>query len=699
MSYLQKKRKARNRLIAAVAASVIILAAYKCFGEQAPTPVVEEKFSVSVKEDTTLKPDAPTTASFVGLEDDRRFQAYDMTQIELTGKIADADKEAYTVEWTEVRHIGNDRSVGLSVPMTTTKKPEPESVIKDGTVLPVSAGKDQLTSVLPMLFLTPAESKKKEDDASTAGDISAPVIAVPVGSNSGDKSSEEKNGFDSSAIEVNEQPQDEIAFRLDECPIRIDWDNDQVYFQKEVVKTVNGTDVERQGCQDADFPVNILRSYAECSDDVVMQDLTAYKMYKPYFLNQGEQKFLKECTRDTEKSYPIKESIECTPLIDLEKKTVNELSYLYYTDDTERDNVVSECQIRDTTRTFDLQFTYDTCSFRLDGENEVAYQQGKYFYEKDGQTFDVSTCQDSDLTYPVKNEFCSYQEDMTSKKMLRYERQKLNTINGVVYITECQPVGQTDIIETVDGCETLHTDDFNGGFSRGWSRYYYVDDKNEQHFITKCAVSTTTYQHQAVIEDWQVDFDALTATSLVAYYIDLPSGRVKIADAAVTKDSITVPLAKQTEEIIGTGEKSYNGCYEYERQKRKTAYLLPNGNMVYNAVYIDEQKSKYVCKDETQTASVMFFRGKYTTTSHILKTTIHHHHYIFGTYSYSRTKSCNTVTEQCTCSAWQTVGQAMQSANSCIDASCNGPTCQGVRYNSGSGTCVSNTIQPNLPCG
>ena len=159
MSYLQKKKRARNRVIAAVAASVIILAAYKCLGETAPTPVAEEKFSVSVKEDTTLEPDAPTAASFVGLEDDRRFQAYDMTQIELTGKITGTDKEAYTVEWTELRHIGNDRSAGLTVPMTTTEKQEEDSVIKDGTVLPVSAAKDQLTSVLPLLFFVPSGEK------------------------------------------------------------------------------------------------------------------------------------------------------------------------------------------------------------------------------------------------------------------------------------------------------------------------------------------------------------------------------------------------------------------------------------------------------------------------------------------------------------------------------------------------------------
>lgn len=698
MTYLQKKRKARNRLIAAVAASFIVLAAYKCFGEQALPPVVEEKFSVSVKEDTTLELDAPTAASFVGLEDDRRFKYYDMSQIELTGKITGTDKEAYTVEWTELRHIGNDRSVGLSVPMTTTEKPEPERVVKDGTVLSVSAGKDQLTSVLPVLFLELSENQKTEDAASVMEKNASAMIAVPIGG-SGNKSSDDvKESYDSSAIEIAEKQEDEIAFRLDACPIRIDWDNEQVYYQNEVVKSVNGTDVERQGCQDSDFPVEILRSYAECSDDVVLQDLTVYKMYKSYFLDQGEQKFLKDCTRDIEKAYPIKESIECTPLVDTQNNTVKELSYLYYTDDTERDVTVSECQIRDTTRTFDLQFTYDTCSYRLDSDAGMAYQQGKYFFEKDGQSVDVSTCQDSGLTYSVENEFCSYKENMASKKMLRYERQKLNTINGVVYITDCQPVSQTDIIETVDGCETLHTDDFKGGFSKGWSRYYYIDKDNQQHFITQCAVSTTTYAHQAVIEDWQADFNALTATSLIAYYIDLPKGRVKIADAAVTKDSITIPLAKQTEEIIGSGELSYNGCYENERQQIKTGYLLPNGNMVYNYVYIAEPKTRYVCRDETQEASVGVYTGWYKKRPGKLKS--HVTYYVVGANTYRRTKSYNTVTGQFVCSAWQLIGQSVYPYQSvCPSAACMGPSCQGAQYDSGSGTCVSNTIQPNLPCG
>ena len=536
--------------------------------------------------------------------------------------------------------------------MTTTEKPEPERVVKDGTVLSVSAGKDQLTSVLPILFLELSENKKTEDAASVMEKNASSMIAVPIGG-SGNKSSDDvKESYDSSAIEIAEKQEDEIAFRLDTCPIRIDWDNEQVYYQNEVVKSVNGTDVERQGCQDSDFPVEILRSYAECSDDVVLQDLTVYKMYKSYFLDQGEQKFLKDCTRDIEKAYPIKESIECTPLVDTQNNTVKELSYLYYTDDTERDVTVSECQIRDTTRTFDLQFTYDTCSYRLDSDAGMAYQQGKYFFEKDGQSVDVSTCQDSGLTYPVESEFCSYKENMASKKMLRYERQKLNTIKGVVYITDCQPVSQTDIIETVDGCETLHTDDFKGGFSKGWSRYY----------------------------------------------IDLPKGRVKIADAAVTKDSITIPLAKQTEEIIGSGELSYTGCYENERQQIKTGYLLPNGNMIYNYVYITEPKTRYICRDETQEASVGVYTGWYKKRPKPWKS--HVTYYNFGEYHYRRTKSYNPATKQYICSSWQYAGQNIgRSRSSCSAAACSGPSCQGAQYDAGSGVCVSNTIQPNLPCG
>ena len=658
----------------------------RCLGETAPTPVVDEKFTVSVKEDTTLEPNAPTTASFVGLEDDRRFQAYDMTQIELTGKITETDKEAYTVEWTELRHIGNDRSAGLTVPMTTTEKQEKNSVIKDGTVLPVSAAKDQLTSVLPLLFFVPS-GEKTDNESAVAGEASSPVIAVPVGG-SGDKSSEEKNSFDSSAIEVAEQPQDEIAFRLDECPIRIDWENEHVYYQSEVVKSVNGQEVVRQGCQDSDFPIDILRAYSLCADDVVLADKKAFKMYKPYFLDKGEQKFLKECTRDEEQAFDIKENLDCLPQIDMNGKKVLEQSYLYYTDDTDRAVTVSECQTRDTTRTFDLRFTYDTCSIRVDGEKNVAYQQGKYVYDKDGTTIDVTSCQDSDLTYPVSDEFCYYRDNLAAKKAVRYERKKVNTVNGLHYLTDCQPVSQTDIFETSEECEGLHKDDFTAGFSYGYSRYYYVNDKNARVYLTECAVNATTYPHQAVIEDWQVDFENLNATSLIAYYIDLPSGRVKISDAAVTKDSIAVPLARQSEQIVKTDEYTDAGCWRNYKQELLETYLLPNGKTIENRTSLTETSPVYICRDEEQegTASYCAYRNCSGFSCILLG------RYRTYTATYTRTLSNHKETGASVCSAWTQTAISSQKSKTCDKSR---PCGTSYILN---GTCINGQAAPDEQC-
>lgn len=681
------RRKQINRRVAWVLFLAAIFGAYHCFGQESDS--FDEVYNAAIKESVLLQTDAVLNGSFVGLNEDSRFKNYDMTQIEMTGNITAVEKNAFTVEWKELRNIANDRAANLPVAMMTTDKAGGNTVEQDKVVSVVGA-KNQLMTVLPFLFDTPVSSSSVSAESNDA------VSVLPVAGDSG-SDTDEKEHYDSSAIDVNEKPEDEIAFTLEGCPIRIDWENNLVYAQNEVVKSVNGTEVERQGCQDADFPVEILRSYAECKDDVSLSEMTAFKMYKPYFLDKGEQTFLKDCTRDTELSYPIKESLSCTPLIDLKNKTVKELSLLFYTDDTARDVTVSDCRLRDTTRTFDLQFTYDTCSYRLDSEDGIAYQQGKYFFEKDGQSIDVSTCQDSELTYDIKNEFCFYKENMTSKKMLRYELQKLNTVNGTVYITDCQPVSQTDIIETADGCDGLHTDDFKGGFSYGWSRYYYVDAGNKQKFITDCAVSAKTYAHQAVVEDWQVDFDSLKATSLIAYYIDLPSGRIKISDAAITKDSIAVPLAKQTEEIIGTGELSYDGCLENEKQQRKTGYLLPNGETAYQFVDLAEPKSRYVCKDEAQTAGVGVYTGSYKKRPKKYKSHAIYHN--IGAFYYRRTKSYNPATKQYICSPWQYTGQSIGSSkSSCPTAACWGPVCQGIQYDAGGGECVNNTVQPNLPC-
>ena len=656
-----RKRRQKHKRIKWIIALTAAAIAFKCFAQEAA-----QTFDVLIAAETTVENGGAVAAGLTPLQPETTL---DLTDVELTGYFE--DKSAV---FDGARNTENGKSVGLPEPYKVDIGGA--AVLEQNKVLTVEGDKEKLLSLLSLLF-------NAEPAAGTEREQMRPFI--PPLSERAERDDEET--YDSSAIAVNEQ-QDEVAFTLAECPVRVDWDNNVVVYQNEVVKSVNGQEVERQGCQDSDFPIDILRAYSLCADDVVLADKKAFKMYKPYFLDKGEQKFLKECTRDEEQAFDIKENLDCLPQIDMNGKKVLEQSYLYYTDDTDRAVTVSECQTRDTTRTFDLRFTYDTCSIRVDGEKNVAYQQGKYVYDKDGTTIDVTSCQDSDLTYPVSDEFCYYRDNLAAKKAVRYERKKVNTVNGLHYLTDCQPVSQTDILETFDGCEGLHKDDFTARFSYGYSRYYYVNDKNARVYLTECAVNATTYPHQAVIEDWQVDFENLNATSLIAYYIDLPSGRVKISDAAVTKDSIAVPLARQSEQIVKTDEYTDAGCWRNYKQELLETYLLPNGKTIENRTSLTETSPVYICRDEEQegTASYCAYRNCSGFSCILLG------RYRTYTATYTRTLSNHKETGASVCSAWTQTAISSQKSETCDKSR---PCGTSYILN---GTCVNGQAAPDEQC-
>lgn len=656
-----RKRRQKHKRIKWIIALTAAAIAFRCLAQEAA-----QNFDVLIAVETAVENGGTVAAGLTLLQPET---ALNLNGVELTGYFE--DKAAV---FDGARNTENGKSVGLPEPYKADIGGA--AVLEQNKVLTVEGDKEKLLSLLSLLF-------NAEPAAGTEREQMRPFI--PPLSERAER--DDKETYDSSAIAVNEQ-QDEVAFTLAECPVRVDWDNNVVVYQSEVVKSVNGQEVERQGCQDSDFPIDILRAYSLCTDDVVLADKKAFKMYKPYFLDKGEQKFLKECTRDEEQAFDIKENLDCLPQIDMNGKKVLEQSYLYYTDDTDRAVTVSECQTRDTTRTFDLRFTYDTCSIRVDGEKNVAYQQGKYVYDKDGTTMDVTSCQDSDLTYPVSDEFCYYRDNLAAKKAVRYERKKVNTVSGLHYLTDCQPVSQTDILETFDGCEGLHKDDFTVGFSYGYSRYYYVNDKNARVYLTECAVNATTYPHQAVIEDWQVDFENLNATSLIAYYIDLPSGRVKISDAAVTKDSIAVPLARQSEQIVKTDEYTDAGCWRNYKQELLETYLLPNGKTIENRTSLTETSPVYICRDEEQegTASYCAYRNCSGFSCTLLG------RYRTYTATYTRTLSNHKETGASVCSAWTQTAISSQKSKTCDKSR---PCGTSYILN---GTCVNGQAAPDEQC-
>lgn len=243
MTYYRRRQKhKRIKWIIALTAAAI---AFRCLAQEAA-----QTFDVLIAAETAVENGGTVAAGLMPLQPET---ALNLNGVELTGYFE--DKSAV---FDGARNTQNGKSVGLPEPY---KADTGDTVVLErNKVLTVEGDKAKLLSLLPLLF----DAKQA---AGTERDQTRP--SFPTLSERAEVDDAET--YDSSAIAVNKQ-QDEVAFTLAECPVRIDWDNNVVVYQSEVVKSVNGQEVERQGCQDSDFPIDILRAYSLCADDVVLAD-------------------------------------------------------------------------------------------------------------------------------------------------------------------------------------------------------------------------------------------------------------------------------------------------------------------------------------------------------------------------------------------------------------------------------------------
>lgn len=670
----KQKRTKRRITWALILGSMLI--AYQCFSQE-----TNETFSALIKQDVFVQPDEVLTSELLGLQDDARFKSYDLTPIELRGKISAVENENISIEWLEIYNSQNNRLVRLPTALTSVEK---KDLIAQDAVVSVNGSKNQLSTLLPILYGT---SPTTEDVIKTK---EAEAFVAPTGS--GQTAGLEKSPYSAEAIEVNES--DTISVSTEKCDNRVDMTTLKVYPQSAVLHLTNGVETSRDSCQDSGLPMDILYSYIQCEPKVDLAENVVYAMRRPYYIDNGEQKYLGDCGKDPERFFAINESFSCTPLIDMRAKTVKEQSSLYYQDDTGRSIVISECQPRDANRTFDLTTTYDTCSYRLESDKGIAYQQQKIIYEKDGVIITVSNCQDSDLTYAVESEFCQYGEDWKANTITTFARSKINTVQGLFYLTDCQPMASTEIVETQSGCDTLHTDYFEAKYSVGFSRYYHVQN-GKKIYLTECGQANITYPHQFKIEDWEADFSRHQAVAKMSVYIEMPSGLKQIRPPAVYSDSLRVPLAKQGERVVGTKEYVYpNDCDEYEKVQTEITYLLPNGKTVIELVDIpDPVFSKSYCVTMTEEVSIWgcneSFCGKHACQSYQ------------GSLIFVRQKVVNGRTNIKTCTPWKLEKTALTLSTSVgsFAALCSGPVCAGYYYRADQASCNNNVFDLlNRPC-
>lgn len=630
----------------------------------------EDKTDFVVFQPITIKSGEQIKSRLLSLANDERLKNFDLGKIAAIGEMktkTEDGKNVLTIDWKSISRTDLQKEISLPTPLKSTLSFK-NTKIANQTKLPAYGNVDSLVYAIQSAFATEKKPPETEKDFKKDNSTQRSSYTSPSNGSTTKTSGTEDDGFNYEQLDV--KPGDQVSFTSEACPNRVDLANLQVYPQSSLIKSVNGEQTDKGACQDSGLPTSIMYSYNQCSPDVVLGEQKVYAMKRPYYIENGEQKFLGDCVRDPERLFSVKENFSCTPLIDLNAKTVKEQSSIYYDDDTGRSVVISECQPRETTRTFELKSTYDTCTYRPDPEAGIAYQQEKMIYEKDGAVLSVTDCTDSEMTYPIEKEFCEYKEDWSSGKVIKMERSKINSVQGVFYLTDCLPAATSDIKETQDGCENLHKDYFDAKYSKGFTRFYH-EEKNKRLYLTECAEANISYPHQFVIEDWEADFDRQEAVAKMATYIELPTGRIQIKAPEIHSDSLRVPLSKQGEEIIGTGVYSYKDCAEYEKVQKKVTYLLPNSLTVSEFLPVPEPIYKSnVCTTNTDTMTIWGGgQNLYNDVGFACE---------IGTLTLSRTHTINHHTNEHSCSAWSMVG-----ANFTWNLACwhSGPQCAGKYYN------------------
>jgi hypothetical protein len=274
------------------------------------------------------------------------------------------------------------------------------------------------------------------------------------------------------------------------CEPRVDMFAGVVIITSKQVTTQGGKVINESDCTDSLDRYNIQKSYAGCSDDVDVSAMRARPQFRPFWVSEnGTTHYITDCQPDTEEAFEITaDYTACTPIVEMQAMRVVEAYELVYTNRQGVTNTVKACTA-DATRVIPLQLTSDGCSMRHDLSSNVSYEQGRYFYRRDGVEVAVSACGDMEtLEHHIDYADCSPIVDLASKIVVPRGRRYVETDTGAVTIAECapQPDQQSALQETRDGCEDYFVHNIPARQSLRTSRFYHAVT-GQRTYVTDCA--------------------------------------------------------------------------------------------------------------------------------------------------------------------------------------------------------------------
>lgn len=386
-------------------------------------------------------------------------------------------------------------------------------------------------------------------------------------------------------------PEAEIAYdnrtTSDGCTVEVDEARSLAVEFGKFQSFENGVLTEESACEVEMNSFPLERSTALCGDNVDIDNRVANPMYQLFYVNgQAARINHGDCQIDTEISFPIIEDMECAIQLDYIGMQAVPQSKLIYLDANNARQEVRACQASEAVAAVPLIESTDQCTIRHDFMDDQSVQLSTFLYTLNGQTFQATTCADSDITYAHTDYYdrdgidvCGTNVDFDALTATRQYRTGI-TVDGLVqYITECTPDSTTlAVTQTTDTCTDPSgwTHDLSAGVSYEQVRYYYMED-GQRVWVTECQNGTTTYAHQLTNAGWQHNDGLLFSYELQRVTITAPNGEYVIEASTILPGAVQVPYIFDRTNDQWTGVSTYTGCDEFRETQRNEIYERPDG--------------------------------------------------------------------------------------------------------------------------
>ncbi len=203
----------------------------------------------------------------------------------------------------------------------------------------------------------------------------------------------------------------------------------------------------------------------------------------------------------------------------------------------------------------------------------------------------VAECSDDDTeTYAhmdVRN-VCANLIDQTGMRAFPQRRWQIVPPAGPLWISECEPVTAegTDIVATVNGCESIYYHYLAAGQSFGANRHYYSFDGGvSRTYINSCQQSTVTYPHKSEIQGYEYHDPEKYGLAKTAIYIDALIGRVDVSAAQIRDGAAQLAYIFVRQTIAAQPDKKYwEGCNAYTPTGLSDIYKRPDDTELGYAV-------------------------------------------------------------------------------------------------------------------